>query len=84
MIEVVDRFGLPIVALTVIVLAIRGFARWLAPRLDRIIERHEALLGRMEDQLDDICTRMERMEERQKTVIDEFRSFQDRFERSRS
>lgn len=46
-----ERFGLPVALLAVILYGMFKAARWIAPRIDKLIGRHEELLDTLEGEL---------------------------------
>ena len=67
--DILERFGVPISMLSVIVFSLFRTASWLAPRIDRLISRHEQLLGKLEDELENHGTVLTNMERTQEMVL---------------
>ena len=48
--ELIDRFGVSVVMLTVFILGSWNVLRWLAPRFDMLITRHTSFMDKIESQ----------------------------------
>lgn len=51
LVSLLDRYGVPVVLLAIIGWGLYKTATWLAPRIDRLINRHEKLLDTLEVEL---------------------------------
>lgn len=72
-----ELFGLPVALLVVILWAMLKVAKWTAPRIDRLLTRHEELLDRMEMELvghGEILGEMQETQRRTLQVLEELRN----------
>ncbi len=67
--HILERFGLPVALLAVLLYAMMRAARWSAPRVDKLIERHERLLDTLESELRTHGALLTKMEENQDYVL---------------
>lgn len=46
-----DRYGIPVLVVAVLCWTILRTAKWLAPRIDRLVDRHDRLVNALESEL---------------------------------
>ena len=72
-----DRYGVALAMLAIMVIAIAKSARWIAPRLDRMFERHIQLVDTVQASVANIETHMAKQSEhiaKQSEVLGEIES----------
>ena len=50
--EILDRFGVPVAMLVAILWGMFKAAKWVGPRIDRVLDRHECFLVDLERELE--------------------------------
>lgn len=60
-----ERFGVGVAMLLVLLWAIKRGAEWIAPRIDRLVARHESLIDKIEQELGRHGKVLERMDRTQ-------------------
>lgn len=67
--HILERFGLPVALLFILLYSMSKIAKWFAPRIDRLIERHEKLMVTLEAELRNHSELLSKMEENQDYVL---------------
>ena len=65
-----DRYGMPIAVLVLLCWTILRCAKWLAPRIDRLVDRHDKLISTLELELSRHGEVLSSMEQNQSHMLD--------------
>lgn len=69
LISLFEKFGLPVAMLVAIVWWLIKASKWVAPRIDKLVERHEKLLETLEEELRTHGRLLEQIEETQESIF---------------